>query len=461
MIKNFIKYTGKSNRISVFSLAKISFNNTGQNNNLSIKLYSERLIYTSRSSVNMLENAQSLIDFHPEEIDSSLKRNMTNLKNSTLDFSYSRNDHQKADNNNIQNNFNKIYLSSNKTQLFFSNRNKITKTNLNSQQKQKTSNKPLLITKPSTKSFSLYIPHKKLTFTKHAKHGSVYPVYIADTEHYRRSNPNKLMPLIALFSSVNLFVCLTGFRILPMTKLYELLFFSDTTVFFSALFNIFLVKKYIDFLIKYRHRVKNLFLLPSGTQIIIEAFDGTQNTVEIQDIFERRVYLRYEGTQKDSVFTNNDNSFRANIGWGFNKENYFEGKRKFMDYEVLHQIIHRNNIDTTQVKFKAPEIPLNFLTPEEKRIIIRRFSGRKILEKFDFRNFKLTYFLYKKRLFDDRVVFIRNYRRKKNLEQSKNKSKIFSRSSNSALNFKPNEEEKLKQKILKEKSKMKVLSFYD
>jgi hypothetical protein len=224
--------------------------------------------------------------------------------------------------------------------------------------------------------------------------------------------------------------------------------------------NVFLVKKYLDFLIKYRHRVKNLFLLPSGTQIIIESFDGTENTVDIQDIFERRVYLRYEGTQKDSIFTNNDNSFRANIGWGFNKENYFDGKRKFIDYEILHQIIHRNNIDTTQVKFKASEMGLNFLSSEEKRGIIKRFSGRKILEKFDFRNLKLAYFYYKNKLFKNSIVFIRNLKReKKNLEKSKNKKKFLLSASCSGSNT--IQEIKQSEKIKMEKSKLKILSFYD
>jgi len=301
----------------------------------------------------------------------------------------------------------------------------------------------------SHKNFSLYIPYKKLSFINHAKFGSVYPVYIADTEHYLKNNPKKIMPLLSFFTCINLFVCLSGFQIIPMTKLYDFLFVSDTSVFFSVLFNVYLMKKYIDSLIKYRNRVKNLFLMPSGMQIIIESFDGNKNHVDIQDIFERRVYLRYEGTQKNSVFTNNDNSFRANIGWGFNKENFFEGKRKFLDYEILHQIIHRNNIDTSQIKFKSPEVSLNFLTSEEKRSLLQKFFGRKILEKFNFNNLKLSYFYLKKKIFKG-----------KNSILSRKDNKLIGKRSNNNINLK-NSEAIVELKIHKEKNKLKILSFYD
>jgi len=307
----------------------------------------------------------------------------------------------------------------------------------------------------SKKNFALYIPYKKLIFVKHAKHGNVYPVYMADTEHYRKSNPNKIFPLLAFFTSINLFICLTGFQIIPVTKLYEFLFLSDVTVFFSVLFNVFLVKKYIDFLVKYKNRVKNLFLLPCGTKIIIESFDSTESNVEIQDIFERRVYLRYDSTQKNSVFTNNENSFRGNIGWGFNKENFFEGKRKFLDYEILYQLINRINIDTTQIKFKPSQVSLNFLSPEEKRSIINKFSGRKILDIFNFKYLKMNYYYMKKKIYVDNIVFIRNLKRKKSKEILNQKNKVKSLISDD------DKEKAIQLNINREKRKIKILSFYD
>lgn len=269
------------------------------------------------------------------------------------------------------------------------------------------------------KYFSLYIPQKKLIFQKHSKHGNVYPVYIADSEYNKKNNPKKIKPFLVFFSSINFFICVTGFQIIPMTQLYEILFLSDTTVFFSVLFNVFLVKKYLNYLIQYKNRVKNLFLLPTGNKIIIETFDKITHDVEIQDIFERRVYLRYDSnSQKNSIFTNNENSFRANISWGFNKENYFEGKRKILDYEILHQIINRTNIDTTQEKYKPSDIQFNFWTPEEKRRIVKKFSGRKILEKFNFTSLRMYYFYLKKRFLIDNKI---NWKRKNTKDNQKPK----------------------------------------
>ena len=48
--------------------------------------------------------------------------------------------------------------------------------------------------------FSLYIPQKQLVFQKHPEHGLVYPVYIADRKYNKKSNPQKITPLLFSFS---------------------------------------------------------------------------------------------------------------------------------------------------------------------------------------------------------------------------------------------------------------------
>lgn len=218
---------------------------------------------------------------------------------------------------------------------------------------------------------------------------------------------------------------MTGFQFIPITHLYELLFINDTTLFFQVLTNVFLIRKYTYLLFQYESRVKNMYLLPGGNKVIIETFDNKKHDILIQDIFERREYLRYESASKDSIFTNNENSFRANIGWGFNKENFFEGKRKLLDYEIFHQIINRVNIDTTQVKFTKSEVQLNFLTPEEKRNLVKRFSNRKILKKFDFNKILPYYFYIKYKINLKNLRFIRKnkkilIKKKKSIEDEIN-----------------------------------------
>ena len=273
------------------------------------------------------------------------------------------------------------------------------------------------LTKFSNKNFSLYIPQKKLIFQKHSTHGNVYPVFLADIDYHNRYNPSKFMPLFLFFTGFNMFILCSGFGILPPTKLFEILYLGDAAIFFSVLFNIYLGRNYFNSLINYKNRVKNMFLLPSGDCIIIETFDKNIHNIQIQDIFERRIYLRYD-KEKNSEFTNNENSFRANFSWGFNKENYFEGKRKFLDYEIFNQILHRINIDTSQVKFEHSEISLNFWTPEEKRQIIKKFSGRKILQVFNFNFLRLNYFQMKK-------IFLQKYK----------KNKIQNKINNQIINF--------------------------
>lgn len=309
-----------------------------------------------------------------------------------------------------------LFKNNQKTFITLINKNNKKTNNINNNNnKDKKSSSISNIVNPSKFNFSLYIPQKKLVFHNHEKYGLVYPVYMADTSHNKKNNPKKIKPLLYFFSFYNLFFLMTGFQILPITYLYELLFINDTTLFFTSLTNIFLVQKYLKFVFQYESRVKNMYLLPDGTKIIIEAFNGKKNEILIQDIFERRVYLRYEGKDKDSIFTNNENSFRANIGWGFNKENFFEGKRKILDYEIFYQIINRVNIDTTQVKFSKTEIPLNFLSPEEKRKLVRRFSDRKILRKFDFKYNKLlgNYFYLKYYVYFKDFSFMRKKMSKK------------------------------------------------
>jgi hypothetical protein len=292
---------------------------------------------------------------------------------------------------------------------FKNNIDNLYKNNKNSILSNKKTSKNLLNKGLSRFHFSLYIPQKQLVFQNHHEYGLVYPVYISDSSYNKKNSPKKIKPLLYSFSLFNIFFLLTGFQIIPITQLYELLFINDTTLFFSVLTNIFLIKKFTSYLFQYQSRAKNMYLLPEGTNIIIETFDNKKHDILIQDIFERRVYLRYEGADKDSIFTNNENSFRANIGWGFNKENFFEGKRKVLDYEIFYQIINRINIDTSQVKFSKSDVQLNFFTAKEKRKIVKRFSDRKITRKFDF-NFKKmlsNYFYLKYKVYFKKMNFSR------------------------------------------------------
>jgi hypothetical protein len=226
----------------------------------------------------------------------------------------------------------------------------------------------------------LYIPRKSLIFIDHRRHGTVYPVYIADEDFNKKNNPKKIAPLVTFFSSVNLFLIFTGFGILPVTNLYTLLYINELTFLSSIIINYYLLHKYFKYLSSYTNRVKSLYLLPSGDKIIIETFDGTVKKLENLDIYEFNTRNKFHDIKNkvinwSQLLTTNDNNFKCVIKWGRASENFIQGKSKIMDYEIFSQIVGRFNIETKIKQFKK-EMPLGFYSNEEKRKIMKFMLGR-------------------------------------------------------------------------------------
>jgi hypothetical protein len=122
----------------------------------------------------------------------------------------------------------------------------------------------------------------------------------------------------------------------------------------------------------------------------MEAFSGEIYKLECADIYERRIEWKYY-SNANKFMTNNNNSFRVVIKWGFNKENIFNGKRRFLDTEIFNNIVHRRNIDTTQVNFNEKAPNLNIWTEEEKKTIVKNFRNKKYLKKIDFSRIHFYY----------------------------------------------------------------------
>jgi hypothetical protein len=247
----------------------------------------------------------------------------------------------------------------------------------------------------TNKSFALYIPRKQLFFITHPVHGKVYPVYIADKDYNKKNDPAKLMPFLAIFSGLNLFLILSGFQWIPLTKLYTFLFTNDYLLFTSVFINCYLLKRYFNFLITYRAKIKSLYLLPEGNKIIIETFDGTINKMENYDIYECNV----KKANSKSIFVNNDNNLTIKINWGRGTQNVFSGRRHILDYEILSYIIHRYNIDTSILKFKEQEIPIDIYTSEEKRKVLKLLKNRKFKKRLTLQNIRKEYYKQRKLCF--------------------------------------------------------------
>jgi hypothetical protein len=254
--------------------------------------------------------------------------------------------------------------------------------------------------KTLSKNFILYIPEKQLTFQNHPKHGKVVPVYIADEEYNTKNNPKKITPYIKIFSIINIFLFLSGLQIIPATKIYTFLWVNENIILASIGLNIYFIKKYFSYLVQYHKRVKNMYLNETGNGVIIESFDGEINKVEIADIYERNINNKYENKKNiDNVWINNDNNFHTVIKWGRAKENYFTGKRIYLDYELFKYIVGRTNVDTQQTKFKE-EIPLNIYSTEDKRKVYKYLKSKNEIEKLriDFNeSFSNAYYRLKKR----------------------------------------------------------------
>ena len=264
-------------------------------------------------------------------------------------------------------------------------------------------------TKTVTRNFALYIPNKKLIFIKHPKYGRVYPVYIADENYNKKNNPKKLMPFIILISAINLYVFLIASGIFPVSQFYKL-FFSNELIFLTSVFvNVYFLRKYFKYLSDYSNRVRCMYLFPEGNKILLESFDMSVNRLENLDIFNYNINKSNTLDDKNkkswrNIFKNNTNNFRASIEWGRNRENFFEGNRKILDYEIFTQILGRNNIDTKIQKFKK-EIPIGIYSQEEKRKITNYYRNKKFsLCRIDRNRLLYHYFLLRKEYIDKQKI---------------------------------------------------------
>lgn len=288
----------------------------------------------------------------------------------------------------------------------FNNQKEYKNCNLFVDAKKKFSNN---FTKTVTRNFVLYIPNKKLIFIKHSKYGRVYPVYIADENYNKKNNPKKLMPFIILISAINLYVFLVASGIFGVSEFYKV-FFSNELIFLTSVFlNIYILRKYFKYLSDYSNRVRCMYLFPEGNKILLESFDRSVNRFDNLDIFNYNIYksnLLDEKNKKSwkNIFGNNTNNFRASIEWGRNRENFFEGSRKILDYEIFTQILGRNNIDTKIQKFKK-EIPIGTYSQEEKRKIMNFYRNKKFsLCRIDRNRLLYHYFLLRKEYIDKKKI---------------------------------------------------------
>ena len=221
------------------------------------------------------------------------------------------------------------------------------------------------------KSFTLFIPKNKLQFIHHVKHGKVYPVYIADKEFERRKDPNKLTPLISLFSIFNFYLMFAGLNFLPLSNLYQSIHNQQLIFYGSFIFNGVIIKRYFNKSLEYKNRLHKMYLLPDGANIIILNFDGSEHNIAIDEIYQSKIDNKFEQRSKAyPLFVNNNNSTRVSFSHNNGKEIFITGKTLYCDWEILKNVINRNDIETKTVQFQENEEVMKWYDEDELRSVI-------------------------------------------------------------------------------------------
>lgn len=204
-----------------------------------------------------------------------------------------------------------------------------------------------------SKNFCLHVPKKKLNFIEHNEHGKVYPFYIADGEFKKQSNTKFFSGCALGLTSINFCVLITALGALsPANALYSFLSTHEFAMICSVLMNMHFVRKAFKSYEDTQSRVKAFFLKPNGKNIVIEKFNGEIINIESLDIYSSNIFCKYDQkVRREGIRDTNNNSLRVVMNYGRNKEVVIDGKRKFLDFEILQYVTNRFFIDTTQVGY--------------------------------------------------------------------------------------------------------------
>jgi len=225
--------------------------------------------------------------------------------------------------------------------------------------------------KIEARTFSIYIPNEKLRLIKHKSFGLVYPVYIADKEFDRYKDPKKIVPFIGLFSAFNVFLFFSGLSILPDANIYSTIYNKQLFFYISFIANFFAIKRYLNSSLEYRNRLQKMYLNKDGDAVYITTFDGSEEKIKIDEIFESRIDNKFEAFSKSyPLFATNHNSIKVCFSYGSGREIFVFGRNFYCDWEIFKNIINRNDIDTQSSKFQMNGDPIKWYDEEEIRNVI-------------------------------------------------------------------------------------------
>lgn len=109
----------------------------------------------------------------------------------------------------------------------------------------------------------------------------------------------------------------------------------------SLLLNYFIFSEYSIMVYAKRDMVVNLWLMPSGRQVLAETYDGLTRKINIRDFY------KFEDKKTRFRFGN-----RIEMYHGSNNYLFLNGRPTFIDKEVLDAIMQKKFIDTKNMTFE-------------------------------------------------------------------------------------------------------------
>lgn len=282
---------------------------------------------------------------------------------------------------------------------------------LSSLLKNKAISSNLSLIKQQNKSFALYIPKKELIFFEHPYYGKVCPIYIADKNDISITKKTTISSFSYLVLGINSYFLLTNLGLIKLHSSFQaVLMSSNITVTIVFFLTAFWLKNYFAYMNKNKERVKNMYLLPDGTRLIIEKFNDQFTLIDNLDIYEQNIYnVKLQETRKEKYYDDNHNSFSSYLKYGKNRDLYFQGKYLYLDYELFNYICNRYNIDTKQVSYnkEKEEEPYSASYVKENRPLaekINKMNRFYFITLFDLRKY---YYRYKRNLNNNRERMIK------------------------------------------------------
>jgi hypothetical protein len=188
----------------------------------------------------------------------------------------------------------------------------------------------------SARCFSVATPHAKLNFIQHPRYGPVYPVIAL--EKSRNWYKTSMLSMTGL-SIFNTSVIYSTFIMPIYTAVFSSIVANPIFMLPSLALNYYLLRKNYIYFWGDQVEVVNVWLKPSGKQIIAETRDGSSHTITTTDIYDcKQVFSKWES--------------RFDFHYGANNWLYISDENKrIWDEWVFDKIAQKTFIDTRNVVY--------------------------------------------------------------------------------------------------------------